>query len=35
MLDAFTDAVADRSTVYTGDILFVEGHPILWDRQRA
>jgi cyclase len=22
--------VADRSTVYTGDILFVEGHPILW-----
>ena len=22
--------VPDRSTVYTGDILFVEGHPILW-----
>ncbi len=22
--------VADRSVVYTGDILFVEGHPILW-----
>jgi len=22
--------VAERSTVYTGDILFVEGHPILW-----
>ena len=22
--------VADRATVFTGDILFVEGHPILW-----